>query len=187
MRGSRLIPIRVSGIIHGSLQKAEHAGSHDGRFWSRYLPWQPRAAVYRNASRFRFRNAIEARLRTSALCRPWLNSSNLAKVRRCGARTRAGHPCTGGGSGSGTMPYARWGKRLGRAPGRPQRQFQAWGLDPRKRVGYGGPVYNNAWCINACGNVDLTLAIHTGQALTGFQAVNTALIEPTSTLWAKKP
>jgi hypothetical protein len=39
-----------------------------------------------------------------------------------------------------------------------------------ENVGYGGPVYNNAWCINACGNVDLTLAIHTGQTLTGFQA-----------------
>jgi hypothetical protein len=52
-----------------------------------------------------------------------------------------------------------------------------------ENVGYGGPVYNNAWCINACGNVDLTLAIHTGQTLTGFQAVDTALIEPTSLLW----
>ena len=56
----------------------------------------------------------------------------------------------------------------------------------QENVGYGGPVYNNAWCINACGNVDLTLAIHTGQALTGFQAVDTALLEPTSILWAKK-
>jgi hypothetical protein len=40
---------------------------------------------------------------------------------------------TGSGNGSGTMPHARWGKSLGRAPGRPQRQFQAWGLDSRER------------------------------------------------------
>jgi hypothetical protein len=60
--------------------------------------------------------------------------SNLAKARRCGARTRAGHPCRQAAvTGRSRCRYARWRKRVGRAPGRPQLQFQAWGLDPRKR------------------------------------------------------
>src|ERR1700730_4047449 len=43
------------------------------------------------------------------------------------------------------MRYAtvlRYGR--GRAPGRPQRQFQAWGLDPRKRRGAQGRASTNS-------------------------------------------
>jgi hypothetical protein len=58
--------------------------------------------------------------------------SNLAKARRCGARTRGGDGLqTGSGKGSSKVPNARWGKRLRRAPGRPERQLQAWALDPK--------------------------------------------------------
>jgi hypothetical protein len=42
--------------------------------------------------------------------------ANLAKARRCGARTRAGHPCRQAAvSGRGKVPNARRGKRLRRA------------------------------------------------------------------------
>src|SRR5262249_61728330 len=41
----------------------------------------------------------------------------------------------GSGQGSGPVPYARRGKRLGRALWRPQRQLQARALDPRACTG----------------------------------------------------
>ena len=59
--------------------------------------------------------------------------SNLAKARRCGARTRAGHPCRQAAVTGRALPNARRGKRLGRTSGQAQRQFQAWGLDSRER------------------------------------------------------
>jgi hypothetical protein len=42
--------------------------------------------------------------------------ANMAKAPRCGAKTRAGHPCRQAAvRGTGKVPYARRGKRLRRA------------------------------------------------------------------------
>jgi hypothetical protein len=38
--------------------------------------------------------------------------------------------------GQGEVPNARWGKRLRRADGGPQRQFQEWGLRSRKAASH---------------------------------------------------
>jgi hypothetical protein len=48
--------------------------------------------------------------------------ANLAKARRCGAKTRTGHPCRQAAvEGMGKVPNARRGKRLRRASGQSQR------------------------------------------------------------------
>jgi hypothetical protein len=67
--------------------------------------------------------------------RPTLNDGSLIWP-KLGAVGREREPITlasRGRGGSSKVPNARWGKRLGRAPGRPERQFQAWGLDSRER------------------------------------------------------
>ena len=59
-----------------------------------------------------------------------------------------------------------------------------WGYAAGDILSFGtGTSYNNPWCINACGNIDITLGIETGQTLSGFQALDTALIEPASLDW----
>jgi hypothetical protein len=70
---------------------------------------------------------------------------------------------TGGGYGSGAMPYARRGERLGWPPRQSQRQFQAWDLDPRARrdtpggaspdSGDQGPIARDRACPKEVGEV----------------------------------
>jgi hypothetical protein len=47
-----------------------------------------------------------------------------------------------------------------------------------------GTVYNNPWCLGGClGDTNFDLGISPGQTLSGFQALDTDLTQPTSLPW----
>jgi hypothetical protein len=85
---------------------------------------EQRAGSWHEPGELRFGGAIGAERRLS----------NLARARRCGARTRAGRPCRpGSGNGSCKVPNARLGKHAPSAGGVTHPlpgQFALHGVDP---------------------------------------------------------